>query len=86
MERQRQRTAASRPLRVIIPGDRVRWNRAYKLKIKRLTVERFQEMLRRYASDGGRTLGGVCRGSPGSSNTMASIRLITQPWQTLSCR
>jgi Recombination endonuclease VII len=45
MQRQRQRTAASRPLRVITPEDRARWNRTYKLKIKGLTRERFQAML-----------------------------------------
>jgi len=42
---QRQRTAASRPLRVITPEARGRWNHAYKLKIKGLTRETFQAML-----------------------------------------
>ena len=46
MARQRQRTAATRPTRVITPEDRIRWNRSYKLKIKGLTHEKFQEMLK----------------------------------------
>lgn len=46
MERQRQRDADRRPSRIIVPEAKARWNRAYKLRIKGLTRERFQEMLK----------------------------------------
>lgn len=46
MKRQRERDAERRPTRVVAPEVKARWNRAYKLKIKGLTRERFQEMLK----------------------------------------
>jgi hypothetical protein len=41
MERQRQRDAERRPTRVVTPEAKARWNRTYKLSLKRLTPERF---------------------------------------------
>ena len=46
MEHQRQRDAERRPARVVTPQAKARWNRTYKLSLKGLTPERFQELLR----------------------------------------
>jgi len=45
MQALRDRAARIRPMRVIAPEARTRWNRAYKLKRFGLTPERFQAML-----------------------------------------
>lgn len=45
MERQRQRCAAARPLRVVTPEDKARWYQAYKLQRYGLTQEDFNRLL-----------------------------------------
>jgi len=45
MARQRQRTAESRPTRIVSPAAKIRWNRTYKITRKGLTPEKFQVLL-----------------------------------------
>lgn len=45
MERQRQRSADSRPTRVVLPEARARWYRAYKFVRFGITEARFNQML-----------------------------------------
>lgn len=45
MKRQRERSAASRPSRVVTPADRARWKRAHKFVRLGITEERFNELL-----------------------------------------
>jgi hypothetical protein len=45
MERQRQRSAKSRPLRVVRPEDWARWRRAHKFVRFGITEDRFNQML-----------------------------------------
>lgn len=45
MARLRERAARLRPMRVITPQDKARWDKSYRLKQYGLTPERFEEML-----------------------------------------
>lgn len=45
MERQRQRTAASKPTRVVTPEARARWRRAHKFVRLGITEEQFNRLL-----------------------------------------
>jgi Recombination endonuclease VII len=46
MERQRQRTAAARPTRVVAPEVKARWNKAHRFVRLGMTEEQFDAMLK----------------------------------------